>query len=353
MKKRTYSTIITAMLLCSMAFSLSCERDVMEIMAVTGATPIAKKELVPEKNSLTVDGLVKKTYTFSGTALRALASTRLRVHEFTPEKKYRGSYFYTGLSLYHLLEGIAPKKPEGAFDRPLDMVVVFTSRSGKKSYFSYGELTFTDDIDPVILAWHRKEILPTKNADKYKKNAYHDNVAGLRLVAPGDADDGRYLDNVVRITLAVPAAPEDKLPPQKKGTKCSSAGITALDGQKAQKVNLAAFKKEAIKNWLRFGHGRAYKGFVDAEGVKLKDVLAKYFPGASHNDWFLFTACDGYRVLLSGYEIYKTGDGDKMYLMTGMRGKGVPGGQMIAPVADWFVDRDVWGLTHIVRVKPE
>jgi len=34
-----------------------------------------------------------------------------------------------------------------------------------------------------------------------------------------------------------------------------------------------------------------------------------------------------------------------------MKGKKVPGNYMLAPVADWFVDRDVWGLSHIVRVK--
>jgi len=351
MIKKYTTLLVSAMLLTSMAFFSSCDPDAMKIMAVTGATPLAMKQVVPEKNSLTVDGMVKKTYTFSGSALRALASTRIRVHEFTSKKEYKGSYFYTGISLYHLLEGIAPKKPEGTYDRPLDMVVTFTSRDGKKSRFSYGELTCTDDNDPVILAFHRKEILPSKNADKYKKNAYHDDVTGLRLVAPGDADDSRYLDDVTRITMTVPAAPEDTLPPQKKGEKCSSTGITAIDGEKAEKVDLKNFKTVAIKNWLRFGHGRAYKGFTDAAGIRLKEVLGKYFPGATSDDWFLFCACDGYRVLISGYEIFKTDDGDLMYLMTRMKGKKVPGNYMLAPVADWFVDRDVWGLSHIVRVK--
>ncbi len=341
------------MLLTSMAFLSSCAPDAMRIMAVTGATPLAMKQLVPEKNTLTVDGMVKKTYKFSGAALRALASTRIRVHEFTSKKEYKGSYFYTGISLYHLLEGIAPKKPEGTYDRPLDMVVTFTSRDGKKSRFSYGELTFTDDNDPVILAFHRKEILPSKNAEKYKKNAYHDDVTGLRVVAPGDADDSRYLDDVTRITMTVPVAPEDILPPQKKGEKCSSAGIMAINGKTTQKVDLGHFKASPIKNWLRFGHGRAYKGFSDAEGISLKEVLPRYFPGAGSDDWYLFCACDGYRVLISGYELFKTDDGDQMYLITRMRGKKVPGNYMLAPVADWFVDRDVWGLSHIVRVKAE
>jgi hypothetical protein len=62
------------------------------INAVSDAIPLAIARDVPEGVSLTVDGLVKKEYRFSPSALNGFATMRIRTKEFTSiifaHKKY-------------------------------------------------------------------------------------------------------------------------------------------------------------------------------------------------------------------------------------------------------------------------
>jgi DMSO/TMAO reductase YedYZ molybdopterin-dependent catalytic subunit len=104
------------------------------INAVSGATPLAISRDVPTDFSLTIDGLVKKKYKFSSSALNGFAPIRLRTREFSPEGSFLGAYAYTGIPVFNILEGIAPQKPlEAVFDQPLDILVEFSSSSGKRS----------------------------------------------------------------------------------------------------------------------------------------------------------------------------------------------------------------------------
>jgi len=58
--------------------------------------------------------------------------------------------------------------------------------------------------------------------------------------------------------------------------------------------------------------------------------------------------CDGYRCLFSGREIFDIDEGESILISDEMNGKAVRGGLMLAPVEDYFIDRAVWGLSHIV-----
>ncbi len=147
----------------------------------------------PSGFSLTVDGMVKREYVFSAAALSAFPSTWLRTLEVSPDGKFQGTYAYTGIPLIALLEGIAPEKPKNAaFDRPLDMLVTFTSADGKKAVFSYGELTMTTDANPVILAYHRQEVLPSdeKTRKAYTHNLHKDPSYGTSPGVPGGPRHG-------------------------------------------------------------------------------------------------------------------------------------------------------------------
>ncbi len=348
------SRAILGLLLVSFTiFSLDCsrEKDYVSIMAVTGATPLALRESVKSGTTLEISGLTKKVYTFDQDALSAFTSTYIRSREVSPDGTFLGTYRYTGIPLVHILEGIAPKKPENAaFDKPLDIVVTFESASGAKASFSYGELTMGDDANPVILAYDRKEVLPNelKKGEVYKHNAYHDNIKGLRLVCPAEPDTARYLDDVKKIIFSEPKVSYTGLPPVKKGSKCESTSIKGVIVDKETAVTFNGVERSAIKDWVRTGHGKGYKGISSASGYNLVSFLKKNFPGSGPDNYYLFVACDGYRALFSGREIFLTEAGKAMMLINILDGKKPSGGYMLGPVKDYFVDRDVWGLSHIV-----
>jgi len=324
------------------------------IDAFSGATPVAVVKNIPENLSLKVDGKVKQEYLFSAPALRLLSKIRIRVPEMSPQGEILGAYIYYGIPVIHIMEGVAPLKDEtDAFDRPLDMVVIFTSSSGKRSVFSYGELTMIDDCMPVTLAYYREPLMPTKNPDTYTRNKYRETVKGLRLICPREPDTARYLDDVVTITLAEIKTPDHLLPVMKKGDKCSSPTITCIN---ENETSLAIYEDVEVidySDWLRIGHGRGIKGdgLNSVSGYSLRSLLKRNFPGCSPDDFFLFVGCDGYRALFSGREIYLTNAGKTYMLIKSMNGEELDDGKTVAAIDDFFVDRDVWGVSHIVRLE--
>ncbi len=346
--KKTVASLALAILVFT---SASCSKSKLEIMAVTGATPGAVAVDVPGGFSLTVDGLVKRNYAFPAEALRAFPSSWLRTLEVSPEGEFLGSYAYTGIPLYNIMDGVAPEKPKNAaFDRPLDMLVTFTSADGKKAVFSYGELTMVDDSKPVILAYDRREVLPSKDKarENYAHNKHKENLRGLRLVCPRDPNTARYLDNVVKITLSEPTVTATGLPPMKQGHKCVSRVITGHWKGKTFPISTAGIPKKKYENWVRTGHGTGFKGIFTVEGPAFFEVLKKNFPGCTEKNFFLIVSCDGYRVLLSGREVFLQESGRSMVLVERLNGAPPKEGTMLANLKDYFVDRDTWGITDIV-----
>jgi len=322
--------------------------------AFSGATPLALEKEVPNGLFLTIDGKVKQTYRFNSRSFRLLAKTRVRTREVTPEGRIMGAYVYTGVPVIHIMEGVKPQKTEtGAFDRPLDMVVIFTSAGGKTARFSYGELTMPDDSLPVILAFNREPVLPTKDPETYTGNKYKENIKGLRLICPREPDTSRYLDNVVRMTLEIPPFPGHLLPAMQKGKECTGTSVTCLENQKQWPASYDNIPAIRVSHWFRIGHGRGIKDhrLSTASGFHLASFLKLNFPGCGPEDFFMFAACDGYRALFSGREIFCTQAGDLFVLIDAIDGKPPKGGYTIGPISDFFVDRGVWGLTHILRLK--
>jgi len=349
MKLVTYS--IASIALSTIILLPGCRYKVTEIMAVTGATPLALQESAPSGISLKITGMTKKEYDLTSYTLNKFATTRIRTREISPGGEFEGAYVYTGIPMYNILEGVTPKKPKSAaFDSPLDMVVIFNSASGKIARFSYCELIMTDDRNPFTLAFHRRQVLPHKDPEKYTKNKYKDNVQGLRLICPRDPDTARYLDDVTTITLTVLKTPDDRLPVMKKGTKCESEGITIINGGTAAPAVLGDVARLNKTDWVRIGHGQGFKSISKAEGYSLRSFLRKNFKDCGPENFFLFVACDGYRTLLSGREIFLSDDGASYMIIDSMDGKAATGRYMLAPVNDYFVDPDVWGLTHVVML---
>ncbi len=316
--------------------------------SISSATCPAIKKEIPEKFSIRVTGKVKKEYLLSREYLSTLSSVRIRTKEMTPDGKVMGAYFYQGIPLYFILDGIAPKKDKNdSFDRPLDIVITFISESGLTSNFSYGELTMCDDNNPVTLAYSRTQLLPSKEPEKYKKNLYKTPLKGFRLICPGDLYDDRYLDNVIAIKLTLAPASEKLYPRLGKGKNCRSEKLYYIREGKRLESSMENVPLITIPNWFRIGHGRGIKFEKPeiAKGYSLRIWLNKHFGPGKPGDFYIFAGCDGYRSIFSWSEIYRTENGVKMILINGEKGL------TLGPVGDFFVDRHIWALSCVEKVN--
>jgi len=322
--------------------------------AFSQATPRALAVSVPGNIRLSFRGEVAREYVMTGPDLARLAAVRIRTREVNTTGEIMGTYIYQGIPVLHILEGIAPRiPPQAPFDRPLDLVVSFVSRSGRESRFSYCELILTDDRHPVTLAYHRRQLLPAIDPQSYTKNRHRANVSGLRLICPRDRTDSRYLDDVVAVKFIRPATAGNLLPPQKKGKKCASRALWTIEKGVKEPASLNGLPLVILEGWFRTGHGRGIKstGLESTRGYPLRAVITRLFPHSQPDDFFLFAACDGYRSLLSWREIFETEDGCKMLLTVDRGPRGEIRDLRLACVADYFVDRNIWGLSHIQHIS--
>lgn len=331
-------------------------KDYYDYLIVSGATPLAIAQRVPAEISLTIDGLVKKKYQFSGDALNALATTRIRTREISPDGEFLGAYIHLGIPVFNILEGISPQKPDHyLFDQPLDILVSFHADSGQQVCFSFNEIIMADDRLPVTLAFSRKPLLPTNETVQktYAANRYEADIEGLRLICPKDPDTARYLDNVTRISYSVIDVNEGILPVRKKKFKCDSDSISCSNGNQTAPGVFESVAVAFNRHWLRIGHGHGFDEIADAKGYDLRSFLKTNFPDCIPDDYFLFVACDGYRALFSGREIFLTADGAGMMIVDRLNGQRPEGGYMLAPTRDYFSDRAMWGIAHILRIPQD
>jgi hypothetical protein len=335
-------------------FTCACGKtDTVNVDGFTGATPLALAQGVPSGISLAVNGEVNREYRLDSAQLSRLATTRIRTREITRDGEFLGAYAYVGIPVIHILEGVKPQKENADFDRPLDMIVTFTDSGGKITHFSYNEICMVDDAFPITLAYYREPVLPSKNPEIYKENKFKESVKGLRLICPADTDVERYLDDVQTLTLRTPPVGFDGLPAMQKGTPCSSDSLVRCANGECSPAILEGIEEANVRNWIRIGHGMGYKAVVhEANGYSLTSFLEGNFPSDRDGSFYLFIACDGYRSLFSGTEIFETAAGSESMIITEMDGERPSGGLTLGPVRDYFVDRNVWGLSHIVQLTP-
>ena len=353
-QKTTIAILILAAILAGFFYYRQTRKDYYDYLTMSGATPLAVARRVPSHIRLEIDGLTKRPYRFSGDALNALAPTRIRTREISPDGEFLGAYIHVGIPAFHLLEGIAPGKPAHVgFDQPTDILVTFHSATGRKAYFSFNELIMTRDGEPPTLAFSRTPVMPTNETVRrqYTANRFMADLVGLRLICPKEPDTTRYLDDVVRISYDAISVDEKPLPPRKKKFACRSDGITCSDGPHRFPARLETVARAAAPRWIRIGHGHGFDDIVRAEGFDLRDFLNTNFPKAGPDDFFLFVACDGYRALFSGREIFATPDGVAMMIADRINGQPPTQGYLLAPTADYFSDRAMWGLAHVVWIR--
>lgn len=316
--------------------------------AVSSATCPAVKKSIPGNLSIRITGKVKNEYYLSAEYLSTLCTVRIRTTEVTPGGRVMGAYFYQGIPLYFILDGIVPHKDKNdRFDRPLDLVISFISASGMTSNFSYGELALCNDKNPVTLAYDRNPLLPSKDPEKYKKNLHKDQLNGFRLICPGDLYDNRYLDNVIAIKLTLIPTTDNLFPNPEKRKKCRSEKLFYIKNKTRYKSSMKNIPLITIPNWFRIGHGRGIKSErpETVKGYALRPWLDKQFGAGKPGDFYVFSGCDGYRSIFSWSEIYRTENGLKMILIREEKGF------TLGPVGDFFVDRDIRALSCVEKVS--
>ena len=353
MKLRAVLIYLVALAVALFLCYRTAHRDYYNAVTVTGATPIALAQMVPRGCQLSIDGQVQKSCDLGSSALRAFATTRIRTRELAPEGGYEGAYIYVGIPVFNILEGIAPAYPEGRqMNNPTDFMVTFTNTSGAQSHFTYNELIYTDDCLPVTLAYSGSPLLPSTRPDAYRKNLRTGEVRGLKLIAPRDADTGRFLDDVVCMTLWIPSIPETLLPQRQKGLDCSANRLIGIEGDHERELSLEGLELRTSNDWVRLGHGHGFDSISKVKGYGLGPFIRKNFPQVGLDDYVLFVSCDGYRSLFSAREIFGTKGGDNMLILTEMDGQSPRGGFMLACLDDFFVDRSIWGISHVVLLHP-
>ncbi len=352
MKKRHAVLYAAALIFAVFITYRTTHHDYYNAITVTGATPIAVAKTVPSGFSLAIDGMVKKPCRLSDSALRAFATTRIRTAEISAGGGFMGTYIHVGIPVFNILEGIAPRFPEESlWGTPTDFLITFTSKTGERVYFSYGELLMTDDSSPATLAFFREELLPTSDPEEYTLNVDKGGLDGFRLIVPGDRDTSRYLSGVISITFSIPEVPDDLLPPRRKGLDCTSQEIVIVQGPDMEKTSFEGVERRSENAWVRVGHGKGYKGTAAVAGYSLGSFLEHNMPGFSIDDLILFVSCDGYRCLFSSREIFGTENGRNMVIITEMDGDLPPGGNILACLNDYFIDRSIWGVTHVLPIS--
>jgi len=353
-KKRLVRVLLLIVLAVFVFVLAQCNNQKSDVKnAFPGKTPLALEKPVPDGLTFEVVGKGNKVFAYTSESFRALAKARVRTLEITPEGEMLGAYYYTGIPVWYIMEGFDDLKSKAdVFDRPLDMVVVFHSQDGKIARFSYGELVMCSDSLPVLLAYHREPVKPSKNPEAYTKNKIEGDVTGLRLVCPREKDNARFLDNVVKATFVIPQTPDEKLPKMQKNMDCQSPSITCIENNTEKPAVLEKVEKGEYGDWFRIGHGRGIREtkLGTASGYIIRDFLKINFTITNLDDFYLVVACDGYRSIYSAREIFNTAAGKEFLLYDKVDDEVQEKGMTWGAVSDFFMDRCVKNVTHVIRI---
>lgn len=137
--------------------------------------------------SFVVDGEVGTAYTFTLDDLRLLPLEEVAVEFMASGQPRRTSY--RGVRLYDLINLGSPRIAEPRARNVLRYAVLVTATDGYQAIVSWGEFDPTLEAKPILVAFEENGQLLGEE----------DGMA--RLVVPGDGRGGRYVSNIVSLTL--------------------------------------------------------------------------------------------------------------------------------------------------------
>jgi len=282
--------------------------------------------------------------------LSTLPIRNLPVKEFSflnGKDKFIGSYYYSGYSLFDILNSKKVKKANQADFKPfVDLYVIVENDKGEKAVFSWGEIYYGKDNFQFLISKSVNAINPSKLKMKWPF------PAEPRLICNRDAYNVRFIANPTKITIKSFSGNFAK----QKPAEIFSPEIKIISGSKTETIEdiKSSVEKRKYKN-IGYGHGMGYKGVKDVDGYLLKDILkaAMEFPYAElQNSIVCVSAKDGYRATYSLSEIINRSDNED-FLLSDRSDSKEDGKYSLFAAPDFFVDRNVRAVEkiEIVRVK--
>jgi hypothetical protein len=255
--------------------------------------------------------------------------------------KYIGTYYYSGYSLFDILNSQKVKKANGADFKPaVDLYVVVENDKGEKAVFSWGEIYYAKDNFQALISKSVNAVNPSKMKMKWPL------PAEPRLVCGRDAYNFRFISNPVKITVksfpGVFTAIESK--------EIFSPGIKVTFGSQSAFIEdtKSTTEKRTFKN-IGYGHGMGWKGVKDVEGYVFKDVLKEHLQIPEKeiaSSVVCVSAKDGYRATYSLSELINRSDNED-FLLCERKDSKEDGRYTFYASPDFFVDRNVRAAERI------
>jgi len=279
---------------------------------------------------------------FAALPLRGVA-----VKELAFEKggdSFKGAYFYTGYSLYDILNVKPVKKVSTDFSPEVDLYVVVANENGDKAVFSWGEIYYTRDNFNTLIPKTVRAINPAKGDIEWPLPAVP------RLVCGGDLYNLRYISNPTRITVKSVAG----VFPGKKYGDGKEPEFVIVNGATTTVVSdPSKFTLGRSHPYAAYGHGMGFKGVVAKEGFLLKEMLLKagVNPREAGGALAVVSAEDSYRASFSLSEIINRNDSEDFLIVDkGLEEEGYNRYALFAP-SDFFEDRNVRSVNKIEIMK--
>ncbi len=257
---------------------------------------------------------------------------------------FKGAYFFSGYSLYDILNAKLVKKVSSDFSPEVDLYVMVENDKGEKAVFSWGEIYYTRDNFNTLIPKTVRAINPAKSATEWPLPAVP------RLVCGGDLYNMRYIANPTRIIVKSVAG---VFPGEKHAAAPSPEFKIVYNGTSTAVSDPAKFVSGRGHPAAEYGHGMGFKGVRSSEGFLLKDALLKagVRPQDSYDSLVVVSAGDSYRASFSLSEIINRNDSeDFMIVDKGLEEEGAGRFALFSP-ADFFVDRNVRSVNRIEVLK--
>lgn len=329
-------------------------------------------------------GCLAKPGALTPAVLRGLPRTRSLVKVLAPDGAYRCTLEVEGYVLRDVLDRADVKKLQAdGFDRPLDTFITITGPSGR-ALFSYNEAFLSADGGP-ILADQVRMVLPHKHSPvqgpsdptvflglakregiRFKdcaschegpKPPALDLPKGWLLVAPQDGFQARFVEQVASIEVhQVGVAVKANKESASKVT-VETPELVGLDGTRMP-LTAERYAQAPKVSWkdATFGMGRGYHGTHTWEGTDLGGLLRPLLSKGvdPRQVYVLVTAEDGYRVVMSGSEVFIAPAHRGTFLTALKNGEtqGAGSGRYhTVSRGDFYIDRDVRQVKEIRIIR--
>jgi len=273
---------------------------------------------------------------FGGLPLR---STVVKEVAFKDGKEdFKGAYFFTGYSLYDIINSKTAKKTNPNFSPEVDLYVVVENSGGDKAVFSWGEIYYArDNFRALIYKSARSVTAPKKGRDWPLPTQ-------SRLVCSSDLFNTRFIANPTKITVK---AATGVFPGVKHVAVFTPEFKIVAGGTTTAISDPSKFAAKREYRDVAYGHGTGFKGVKIAEGFLLKDALANAGarPEDSGASLVVVSSKDSYRAAFSLSEIVNRNDNADILVVD--RGQDEDGRFSLFSTSDFFVDRNVRSMDKV------